>query len=105
VAGDAAYFSYKGGALRMAIQFALSQGVVAAENIARSIGNLPLTKYAPHDLGYIVPMANNRSCGRALGVNIKGTLGMFLHYFFCVYRSYGFGNRLGIIGSLIKGGA
>ena len=105
VAGDAASVSYKGVALRMAVQFALSQGVVAAENIMRSIAKIPFTEYVPIDLGYIVPMANNKSCGRALGVNIRGVLGVCAHYFFCLYRSYGFRNRLGIIGNLIKGGA
>jgi len=103
-AGDAAYFSHKNIFLRMAVQFAIMEGDCAAGNIIKSIEGKRLVKYSPIDFGYIVPMANNRACGVILGINMKGYLALFFHYFMCVYRSYGFKNRLAIIKDLIKGG-
>jgi len=57
IAGDASYFSYQGNFLRMSIQFAITQGAHAAENIICSIQERPLRKFVPADPGYIVPMA------------------------------------------------
>jgi len=104
VVGDAALFSYKGKDLRMAIQFAISQGNCSALNIINNILNKPLKEYKPIDSGYIIPMANNRSCGVVLGYNIKGKLATFLHYVMCIYRSFSLKNKLGIFMDLIKGG-
>ncbi|MFC1704100.1 NAD(P)/FAD-dependent oxidoreductase [Candidatus Omnitrophota bacterium] len=104
VVGDATQIFHKEKPLRMAIQFAIAQGQIAAENIIRSIRGKPLKKYKPIDLGYVVPMANNYSCGTVLGVNLKGKLPTFFHYFMCIYRSVGLNNRLGIFVDLIKGG-
>jgi len=102
-AGDTAFFSRKNSFLRMAIQFAIAQGDQAAKNIIRSIKNIPLKKYRPLDLGYIIPMANNRSCGRVLGLNVLGHLATFLHFSMCVFRSMGLKNKAGIINNLLKG--
>ncbi|MCK9603755.1 MAG: FAD-dependent oxidoreductase [Candidatus Omnitrophica bacterium] len=104
IAGDAANFSYKNIFLRMAVQFAIIQGDSAAANIIRDIKGLPLRKYRPLDLGYIIPMANNRSCGRVLGLNMKGVLPTIFHFIMCIYRSYGLKNKFAIIRDLIKGG-
>ena len=86
-AGDTAFFTVKNNSLRMAIQFAISEGAQAADNIIRSIKSLPLKRFQPLDLGYIIPMANNSSCGRVLGLNVRGRLATFLHYIMCIYRS------------------
>jgi len=102
VVGDAAYFAWQNNFLRMAVQFAIVEGRLAAKNILRSIKGSSLIKYKPIDLGYIIPMANNRSCGRVLGINLKGRLQTLLHFMMCIYRSYGIKNKLGIIGNLIK---
>ncbi|MFH1354823.1 MAG: FAD-dependent oxidoreductase [Candidatus Omnitrophota bacterium] len=104
VAGDAAHFPYKKSFLRMGIQFSIIEGRCAANNIIRSIGGKRLHKYRPIDLGYIVPMANNKSCGGVLGLKIKGFLATFFHYIMCIYRSYSFRCKLGITRSLITGG-
>jgi len=98
--GDAAYFSYNNNFLRMAVQFAIMEGSLAVLNVIRSIEGRKLVKYTPIDLGYIVPMANNRACGVTLGVNMKGVLAVILHYIMCIYRSYGIKNKLGIIKDL-----
>ena len=100
--GDAAFFGTKDNFLRMAVQFAIVQGDQAAKNIIRSIKNIPLEKYRPLDLGYVIPMSNNRSCGRILGINVSGRLATFLHFSMCVFRSMGLKNKIGIIKNLIK---
>jgi NADH:ubiquinone reductase (H+-translocating) len=102
-AGDAVLFNWRGASLRMAVQFAITQGELAAENIIRSFKSLPLKKYRPRDLGYIIPLANNLSCGNILGLNVSGVLATFLHFSMCIYRSLGWKNKAGILGSLIKG--
>jgi NADH dehydrogenase len=104
VIGDASYFSYRGSFLRMAVQFAIAQASLAVYNMINSISGKKLYKYKPFDLGYIIPMANNLSCGNILGFNMSGFTSTLLHYFMSVYRSYGFKNKLGIIGTLTKGG-
>ena len=100
VIGDAAYVSHKNIFLRMAVQFAIYQGACAAKNIIRSIRGKSLHRYRPIDAGYIIPMANNRSCGVILGFNCKGALPTFMHYLMCFYRSYTLKNKIGIINDL-----
>jgi NADH dehydrogenase FAD-containing subunit len=101
VAGDAAYVPYKDGFLRMAVQFAITEGHNAASNIINSIRGLPLTKFKPVDMGYIIPMANNRSCGEIMRMRFKGKFATFLHFIMCIYRSCGIRKKLGIIKGLI----
>ncbi|MFA4989701.1 MAG: FAD-dependent oxidoreductase [Candidatus Omnitrophota bacterium] len=102
-AGDAAYFSYKNNFLRMAVQFAIMQGGCAAENIIRSLNGKNLLSYKPVDLGLIIPLANNKACGIILGVRMQGWLPLLLHYIMCIYRAYGFKNKLGILKDLLAG--
>ena len=99
-AGDSAYFSYRNNFLRMAVQFAIMEGSFSALNVLRAVEGRPLVKYTPVDLGYIVPMANNRACGVVLGIKMKGLLPLILHYSMCIYRSYTLKNKLGIIKDL-----
>ncbi|MFA5500783.1 MAG: FAD-dependent oxidoreductase [Candidatus Omnitrophota bacterium] len=105
VVGDAAHVRQKGVFLRMAVQFAISQADRAVKNIIRDIkGKKPLA-YRTIDLGYIIPMANNRSCGNTLGVNVSGYLATLLHFLMCFYRSYNLRKGFGIIkGFLTNGG-
>ncbi|MDD5120574.1 MAG: FAD-dependent oxidoreductase [Candidatus Omnitrophica bacterium] len=102
-AGDTALFTGNNNSLRMAVQFAITEGEHAAGNIARSIKNLSLKKFRPLDLGYIIPLANNKSCGRVFGLNLRGILPTLLHYIMCIFRLRGLTNKAGIISSLIKG--
>jgi NADH dehydrogenase len=104
VAGDAAYFSFKESFLRMAVQFSIAQAECAAVNIIRNISGRPLKKYRPLDLGFILPLANNHSCGKVFGINVTGGIATFLHFMMCVYRSWGLKNKAGIIRGLLKGG-
>ncbi len=102
-AGDAAFFTRDSNPLRMAVQFSFNQGAHAAKNIIKSIKNIPLEEFRPLDLGYVVPMANNLSCGRTLGLNVRGRLATFLHFSMCVFRSRGWKNKTGLIRDLLTG--
>ncbi|MFA4854369.1 MAG: FAD-dependent oxidoreductase [Candidatus Omnitrophota bacterium] len=101
-AGDTAYFGGKDNFLRMAVQFSITEGNHAAVNIIRSIKNLPLKKFKPLDLGYVIPMANNRSCGVVFGLKVQGMLATLLHFVMCIYRSIGLRNKMGVMAGLIK---
>ncbi len=104
-AGDAAFFEYNGNPLRMAIQFAIMEGKVIADNLIRITQSKKPVKYCPRDLGYIIPMANNKSCGSVLGINLKGALPTFLHYFMCAYRLRGLKKKVALLTQLLaKGG-
>ena len=102
VTGDASWFAHQGSFLRMAVQFSIMQGQAAAENIIRSIGGNRLIEFRPLDLGYIIPMANNYSCGNILGRDVRGRLPTLLHYLMCIYRSCGRKNKFGIIRNLLN---
>jgi NADH dehydrogenase len=101
IVGDAAYVKYKENYLRMAIQFAMAQGDLTAKNIIRAIKGKKPVSYKSIDLGYIIPMANNYSCGNVFGVNLKGKPPTLLHFIMCIYRLYGIRNKIGFIRNLV----
>jgi NADH dehydrogenase len=95
--GDTACFKYKDKPLRMSVQFSLCQARVVASNIVRSIARKKnLVSYKPLDLGFLVPMANRKACGKILFFKIWGFLGWLCHYAMCIYRSLSSKNRLGL---------
>ena len=100
VAGDAAYFTEKKSFLRMAVMFSIYEGRVAAENVLRSIVGRQLKAYKPVDLGYIIPMANNKSCGVVLGFKLKGFIPTIMHFIMCTYRLRGLKNKFGFLRNL-----
>jgi len=101
-AGDSGYFMHKDIFLRMAVQFAIKEGACAAVNIKRIIEGKNLIRYKPLDLGYVIPMANNRSCGIILGIKVKGLLPTLMHYLMCLYRLRSIKNKIGIVIDLMK---
>ncbi|MEI8350165.1 MAG: FAD-dependent oxidoreductase [Candidatus Omnitrophota bacterium] len=101
VAGDAACFSYGNTCLRMAVQFAITQGLFAGAQVIRSIKGLEFKEYQPFDFGYIIPMANNRACGQVMGIHLKGRLAIVLHFLMCIYRLYGWRNKVGVLKALM----
>lgn len=103
VIGDAAYFRYKEEYLRMAVQFAISQASIASRNIINAIRGKRLVSFKPRDLGYIVPMANNKSCGIILGRYFQGPIATLAHYFMSIYRAFGLKNKIEIMKSLLIG--
>jgi NADH dehydrogenase FAD-containing subunit len=105
VIGDAAGFLEKKNYLRMAVQFSLKEADSVFVNIINTIYGLQLYAYKPKDLGYIIPMANNRSCGIILGFRFKGLLPTLMHFLMCIYRSFGLRNKFGLILDLLRGGS
>jgi NADH:ubiquinone reductase (H+-translocating) len=101
-AGDSANVIAGGRPLRMGVQFSIMEGRTAASNVLRHIRQQSLRKYSPSDLGYIVPMANNTSCGIVLGMKIKGLAGVFLHFFMCIFRTHTWKSRIGILSALFR---
>jgi NADH dehydrogenase len=101
VAGDAAAFMHGGRPLRMAVQFAVREGQHAAGNMLRAVRGKPLRPFRPVELGYLVPMANNRACGIVLGMPMSGAAPIALHYAMGVYRARGLASRLGLLRSLL----
>ena len=101
-AGDTACFGSEKSMLRMAVQYAITQGACAAGNIARSARGKKLVPYRPLDLGYVIPLANDRACGHILGMDMQGRLPLMLHYLMCAYRSYGWENKWGLLGDVLR---
>ena len=101
VAGDSAGVNDKGKPVRMAVQLSLAEGRHVARNIIRDIRGRSLYRYHPFDLGYMIPMANNRSCGIMLGVPVFGFCATVLHYVMCFYCSFSMKNKVGIIRSFL----
>ncbi|MFC1667779.1 NAD(P)/FAD-dependent oxidoreductase [Chlamydiota bacterium] len=89
-AGDVVLIMKKRKEVRMGVQFALSQGKLAAQNIMRLINKKRLLSYKQKDLGFVIPIAQNKSCGVIFGRYIHGYLPTLLHYFMCLYRVSGF---------------
>ncbi len=96
-AGDLAAVATKTGVLRMAVQFAVAEGRWCAANILRASRGVALRTYRPRDLGYIVPLGSERACGVALGVETKGFPALLLHYIMCLWRTFSWHNKWGII--------
>jgi NADH dehydrogenase len=101
--GDAAHFeTAAAGVVRMAVQFAIAQGALVAGNIRALRSGRRVHAYQPRDLGYIVPMANNRSCGLVVKAPVYGMAPTLLHYLMCLYRSSSNRNRRQVMRGLGK---
>jgi NADH dehydrogenase len=98
-AGDAAGFTRAGEQqpIRMSVQHAIGGGMQAAKNVLREIDGKTPEPFKPLDLGYIVPMANGRSCGKALGVPVFGAVATGLHYLMSGFRSQSATNVRGVL--------
>ena len=96
-AGDTAHVESGKMPLRMAAQFSIYEGRIAAQNVLNSLYGRRRKIFRPLDLGYIVPLADNRACGKVLGINVQGGVALFFHYFMCLYRLYGGRHKLDMI--------
>jgi len=101
-AGDAAAFSFGGRDLRMGVQFGISMGRAAAENILRLSREEPTRAFAPWNPGYLIPMAHGKACGVVLGKTLYGRLPLLLHYGMCIFRSLGMRNRAIVFRDLLR---
>jgi NADH dehydrogenase len=96
-AGDTCCPVMNGNCTRMSVQNAIDQGKLAATNCVALIKNTILKKYNYFDPGFIVPMANGKSCGEVYSFRVKGKIATTLHYLLSIYRSYGLYNRIVIL--------
>lgn len=100
--GDVASFEDRGRTVRMAVQFALAQAGVVAENIARiCCQQKRLKRFKPGDLGYLLPLANRRASGKILFFRAWGFGAWMMHYALCLWRSWTWKNRWGIVRDLL----
>jgi len=94
VCGDAAAISHEKGYLRKAVNFAIYSGTAAGNNLKNLILKKKLKAFKPLDLGWVIPFGND-SMGRIFNrVNIRGRIGLRLHYFMCGYRNFCLKNTL-----------
>lgn len=102
-AGDAAGFTRPGEdrPIRMSVQHAIGAGTAAARNVLRDIAGRPPKTFRPLDLGYVVPMANGRSCGVAMGLPVFGAVATGLHYLMSGFRSQSPANVRGVIANAL----
>ena len=92
--GDTAAVSYGDQTLRMAVQFAMAEGRLTGENVARGIAGEAMRPFRPRDMGYIIPMANHRACGLVLGRKLRGLPASLLHHAMCAANSIGFSRKI-----------
>lgn len=102
VAGDAAGFAVDGTPLRFSAQFAVAEGSRAAGNILRQTAGQPIRPFRPIDPGYIIPMGNNRGCGRVFGLRTRGPLPVWMQFAACAIRSYGRRQKISVAKALAR---
>lgn len=102
VAGDsAAAKDEKGAYFRRAVNFAYMQGKSAAGNLIRTIHQEPLKAFKTVDLGWVIPLYTS-SIGVALGMNLKGRLGIGFHYIICGVKNYSLRNLIHYFGYAMR---
>lgn len=102
VAGDAAAIKdEKGNVLRRAVTFSEESGKHAGKNIAFKITEKEVQPFKPLDLGWIIPMYIT-SVGEAFGLEVKGRIGIFMHYVICGLKNYSLRNFLVELKAAIK---
>ncbi len=94
VCGDAAAISHKNGYLRKAVNFAVYSGTAAGKSLKNLILGKKLKAYKPSDLGWVIPFGNDSMGVIFNRVNVRGRIGLRLHYLMCGYRNYCLKNRL-----------
>jgi len=77
--------------LRRAVNFAEMSGKTAGRNVAHHIEGKEIKIFKPIDLGWIIPMYIT-SVGVALGKEVRGRKGIFMHYIICGIKNYSFRN-------------
>lgn len=102
IAGDAAAIKGDNGTiLRRAVTFSELSGKHAAKNIIASITNKEKQPFKPLDLGWIIPMYIT-SVGVAMGMEVRGRKGIFMHYLICGIKNFNFRNFFKELKAAIK---
>lgn len=88
--------------LRLSVQFSMTGGRAAAENMVRSLrGEAPFA-FHPFDPGYLVPLAPGFAAGTILGREFAGFFPFLAHYGLSIGRSWGWTNRIGMLMDLVS---
>jgi NADH dehydrogenase len=103
-AGDVADAMPKGHdqPLRMSVQFSISGGITATQNIIRTIRKESLVEYNPFDPGYVIPLGPGHAISVIFKHEMHGRFPFFLHYLMSIYRSWGWKNKLCIMKDLFR---
>lgn len=102
IAGDAAAIKdSKGNMLRRAVTFSEMSGKHAGKNISAVVNGRERAVFKPIDLGWIIPMYIT-SVGVVMGVEVRGRIGIFMHYFICGMKNYSFYNFIKELKAAIK---
>lgn len=92
IAGDAAAIKDKNvGYLRRGVNFSQVSGKTAAYNISAQVKGKEKKPFKTIDLGWMIPMYIT-GVGVAMGVELKGRKGIFMHYMICGIKNYNFKN-------------
>jgi NADH dehydrogenase FAD-containing subunit len=101
-AGDAAAIFSKGECIRKAVNFSIYSGKKAGTNCKRSIMQVPLLAFWPLDLGWVIPLCRT-SVGKLFNrFQIRGRIGLALHYLMTGIRSFAPGQRIRFFLEAIK---
>jgi len=102
IAGDAAAIKdSKGNILRRSVTFSEMSGKHAGKNIAAVVNGRESAEFKPIDLGWIIPMYIT-SVGVVMGIEVRGRIGIFMHYFICGMKNYSFNNFIKELKAAIK---
>ena len=102
IAGDAAAIKYNNGnMLRRAVTFSEMSGKHAGKNISAVVNGKERSVFKPIDLGWIIPMYIT-SVGVVMGVEVRGRIGIFMHYFICGMKNYSINNFIKELKAAIK---
>ncbi len=98
VAGDAAAAKNdKDVIVRRAVNFSATEGKCAGTNVVNSINKKTLKSYKLVDLGWVIPLYVN-SIGEAFGNELKGRIGISMHYIMCGLKNYSLRHFMNYLG-------
>jgi NADH dehydrogenase len=97
VIGDTAFLEEDGQALPMIATVAIQQGATTADNIRRSMEELPLGSFRYKDPGLLATIGRNAAVARIFGISFSGFIAWVIWVFLHIYRIIGFRNRLIIL--------
>jgi NADH dehydrogenase FAD-containing subunit len=88
----------------MASYLAVRQGKHAAGNILREIAGKSPRGYRPRYLGFVIPLADGRGCGRLLGLPVAGLPAALVHHGAAIIRTHSREVRGSIVRELLREG-
>lgn len=94
VIGDAAYLETEGEPLPMMAPVAIQQGLLAAENIRRTLAGLPLSTFRYRDPGSLATIGRNAAIARLGRLQFHGFLAWLVWLVVHILQLIGFRNRL-----------